>query len=137
MRVLRFPLLFVFILAIWYSRLLAQDYSIRVEVSAALARAPWFELQSRHFRVSEDADTKQLRRIAVDLEEIRRQFLTVFPKEAASPVPTTVIVFRDAKSFRLVFETRDAAAAVYTGLDRNYIALNAGEKRRRSVYHDY
>jgi len=137
MRVARFAGLVIFILAIWYLRPLAQDYSIRVEVSAALARAPWFEVQSRHFRVTGDADTKQLRRIAVDLEEIRRQFLTVFPKDAASPVPTTVIVFRDAKSFRLVFEPRDAAAAVYTGLDRNYIALNASEKRRRSVYHDY
>ena len=137
MRVARFAGLFVFILATWYLRLLAQDYSIRVEVLAALAKAPWFEVQSRHFLVTGDADTKQLRRIAVDLEEIRRQFLTVFPKNAASPVPTTVIVFRNAKSFRLFFETRDAAGGVYSGLDRNYIALNAGEKRRRSVYHDY
>src|SRR5262249_56096226 len=52
-------------------------------------------------------------------------------------VPTTVIVFRNAKSFRLFFEAGDAAGGVYAGLDRNYIALNAGEKRRRSVYHDY
>src|SRR5215831_2438238 len=137
MRVARFAALFVFILAIWHLRLSAQEYSIRVEVSAALAKAPWFEVQSRHFRVTGDADTKQLRRIAVDLEEIRRQFLTVFPKNAASPVPTTVIVFRNAKSFRLFFEPRDAAGGVYTGLDRNYIVLNAGEKRRRSVYRDY
>ena len=137
MRVARFAGLFVFILAIWYLRPLAQDYSIRVEVSAALARAPWFEVQSSHFRVTGDADTKQLRRIAVDLEEIRWQFLTVFPKKAASPIPTTVIVFRNAKSFRLFFEPRDAAGGVYADLDRNYIALNAGEKRRRSVYHDY
>jgi tetratricopeptide (TPR) repeat protein len=137
MRVARFGGLFVFILAISYLRLLAQDYSIRVEVSEALAKAPWFEVQSRHFRVTGDADTKQLRRIAVDLEEIRQQFLTVFPKKAASPVPTTVIVFRNAKSFRLFFEPRDAAGGVYADLDRNYIALNAGEKRRRNVYHDY
>jgi hypothetical protein len=137
MRVARFAGLFVFILAISYLRPLAQDYSIRVEVSAALARAPWFEVQSSHFRVTGDADTKQLRRIAVDLEEIRWQFLTVFPKKAASPIPTTVIVFRNAKSFRLFFEPRDAAGGVYADLDRNYIALNAGEKRRRSVYHDY
>jgi Tetratricopeptide repeat len=137
MRVARFTGLFVFILAAWNLRLLAQAYSIRVEVSAALAKAPWFEVQSRHFRVTGDADTKQLRRIAVDLEEIRRQFLTVFPKNAASPVPTTVIVFRNAKSFRLFFEGRNAAGGVYPGLDRNYIVLNAGEKRRRSVYHDY
>jgi tetratricopeptide (TPR) repeat protein len=137
MRVARFAGLFVFILAIWYLRPLAQDYSIRVEVSAALAKAPWFEVQSRHFHVVGDADAKQLRRIAVDLEEIRRHFLTVFPKNAASPVPTTVIVFRNAKSLRLFFEPRDAAGGVYAGLDRNYIALNATEKRRRSVYHDY
>ena len=137
MRVARFAGLLVFILAIWYLRPLAQDYSIRVDVSAALAKAPWFEVQSRHFRVTGDADTKQLRRIAVDLEEIRRQFLTVFPKNAASPVPTTVIVFRNAKSFRLFLEPRDAAGGVYAGRDRNYIVLNAGEKRRRTVYHDY
>lgn len=137
MRVARSAGLFVFILAIWYLRLRAQDYSIRVDVSEALAKTPWFEVQSRHFHVAGDADTKQLRRIAVDLEEIRRQFLTVFPKRAVSPVPTTVIVFRNAKSLRLFFEPRNAAGGVYAGLDRNYIALNAGEKRRRSVYHDY
>jgi len=107
---------------------LAQDYSIRVEVSAALAKAQWFEVQSRHFRVTGDADTKQLRRIAVDLEEIRRQFLTVFPKKAVSLVPTTVIVFRNTKSLRQFFELRDPAGGVYAGLDRNYIALNAAEK---------
>jgi tetratricopeptide (TPR) repeat protein len=61
----------------------------------------------------------------------------VFPSEAASQVPTTVIVFRNVKSFRLFFEPREAAGGVYAGLDRTYIALNAGEKRRRSVYHDY
>jgi tetratricopeptide (TPR) repeat protein len=137
MRVERFAGLFVFILAICCVRLSAQDYSIRVEVSAALAKAPWFEVQSRHFRVTGDADTKQLRRIAVDLEEIRRQFLTVFPKNAASPVPTTVIVFRNAKSLRLFLEPRDPAGGVYAGLDRNYIVLNAGEKRRRGVYREY
>jgi tetratricopeptide (TPR) repeat protein len=137
MRVARFAGLFVFILGIWYLRLLAQDYSIRVDVSAALAKAPWFEVQSRYFRVTGDADTKQLRQIAVDLEEIRHQFLTVYPKKAASPVPTTVIVFRNAKSFRLFFKDRDAPGGLYADLDRNYIALNADEKRRRSVYHDY
>jgi hypothetical protein len=137
MRLARFAGLVVFILAIWYLRLLAQDYSIRVDVSAALAKAPWFEVQSRHFHVTGDADTKQLRRIAVDLEEIRRQFLTVFPKRAVSLVPTTVIVFRNAKSLRLFFEPRNPVGGVYADFDRNYIVLNAGEQRRRSVYHDY
>jgi tetratricopeptide (TPR) repeat protein len=137
MRLARFAGLFVLILVALYLRALAQDYSIRVDVSAALAKAPWFEVQSKNFHVAGDADTKQMRRIAVDLEEIRRHFLTVFPKKAASPVPTTVIVFRNDKSMRLFFETRDRAGGVYAGIDRNYIALNAGEKQRRGVYHDY
>src|SRR5215831_7178763 len=125
MRVERFAGLFVFILAIGCLRLSAQDYSIRVEVSAALTKDPWLEVQSRNFRVTGNADTKQLRRIAVDLEEIRRQFLTVFPKKAASPVPTTVIVFRNAKSLRLFLEPRDASGGVYADFDRTYIVLNA------------
>src|SRR5262249_50590295 len=131
MRVARFAGLLVFILAIPFLQLLAQDYSIRVDVYAALAKDPWFEVQSRNFRVTGNADSKQLRRIAVDLEEIRRQFLTVFPRKAASPVPTTVIVFRNAKSFRLFFESRDAAGGFYADLVRKYIELTSGDKPER------
>src|SRR5262245_34873711 len=129
MRVARLAGWLVFILATPYLGLLAQDYSIRVEVSATLSKNPWFEVQSRNFRVTGNADTKQLRRIAVDLEEIRRQFLTVYPKNAVSSVPTTVIVFRNNKSFRMFFQHGDAAGGVHAGFDRNYIVLNADERR--------
>src|SRR5262245_66642046 len=100
MGVARFLCLLVFVLAISHSQFRAQDYFMRVEVSAALTKDAWFEVESRHFHVAGNADTKQLRRIAVDLEDIRRQFLTVFPKNAVSAVPVTVIVFRNANSFR-------------------------------------
>jgi len=136
MRVARLAGLLALILAISYPQLGAQEYSIRIEVSAALSE-PWFEVESRYFRVIGNADTKQLRRIAADLEEIRRHFLTVYPKNAASTVPSTVIVFRNAKSYRMFAPTGAVAGGVYSDFDRNYIALNAGEKRRRSVYHDY
>jgi tetratricopeptide (TPR) repeat protein len=137
MRLTRFAVSLVFILAISYSPLVAQDYFIRVEVSAALSKAPWFEVQSRNFHVTGNADLKQLRRIAVDLEEIRRYFLTVYPKKAASLVPTTVIVFRNTKTLQMFFPGSNAAGGVYSGVDRTYIVLNADERRRRSVYHDY
>jgi len=94
------------------------------------------EVESRNLRVAGNASVKQLRRIAVDLEEIRSHFRKVFPQEAFSSVPATVIVFRNDKSLRLFMEGL-GAGAVYTGADRNYIVLNAGESRRRSVYHDY
>src|SRR5262249_46826518 len=101
-----------------------------------LDKEAWMEVESRNLRVAGNASLKQLRRIAVDLEEIRSHFLKVFPKEALSPGPTTVIVFRNDKSLRLFMEGL-VAGAVYTGADRNYIVLNAGDNRRRSVYHDY
>jgi tetratricopeptide (TPR) repeat protein len=137
MHVARFAGLLAFILAASFSQLGAQEYSIRVDVSAGLAKDPWFEVQSRNFRVAGNATTKQLQRIAVDLEEIRRQFLSVFPKSAASTVPTTVVVFRNDKSLRLLVDPSATITGVHAGIDRNYIVLNAGENRRQSVYHDY
>ena len=124
------------VLTISCASLWAQNYSIRVEVSGTVDKEAWVEVESRNFRVLGNAGLKQLRRIAVDLEEIRRHFLKAFPKQAISSVHATVIVFRNDKSLRLFMEGV-GAGAVYNGVDRNYIVLNAGEKRRRSVYHDY
>src|SRR5262245_42928786 len=119
----------------------AQSYAIRIEVLGTVLKEPWFEVRSRNFLVTGNASAKQLQRIAVDLEEIRRQFFTVFPKGSDSKVRTTVIVLRNDKSFRYFEEPRTGSKAsagyVYPGVDRNYILLNAGENHRRSVYHDY
>src|SRR5262245_48037296 len=141
MRLARFAGLVLLGLMIAYTGLWAQDYAIRVEVLGSVLNQPWLEVQSKNFLVTGNADAKQLRRIAVDLEEIRRQFFNVFPKKADSRVRTTVVVFRNNKSFRYFDEPGAARGAtpghVYSGLDRTYIVLNAGEKHRRSVYHDY
>jgi len=136
MRGARFSGILVLLLKLSCASLWAQDYTIRVEVSGTLDKETWMEVESRNLRVAGNASVKQLRRIAVDLEEIRSHFLKVFPKEALSSVPTTVIVFRNDKSLRLFIEGV-GAGVVYTGGDRNYVALNAGDNRRRSVYHDY
>src|SRR5262245_5832569 len=119
----------------------AQSYAIRIEVLGTVLKEPWFEVRSRNFLVTGNASAKQLQRIAVDLEEIRRQFFIVFPKGNDSKVKTTVIVLRDDKSFRYFEEAgprRGAMAGhVYSGVDRDYILLTAGEKHRRGVYHNY
>src|SRR6187455_759635 len=72
--------------------------SLRVDVIEAVSKAPWFEVQSRNFRVVGNADKKRLRDIAVDLEEIRRQFFEMFPKEADYRLQTTVVAFRSDKN---------------------------------------
>jgi tetratricopeptide (TPR) repeat protein len=115
--------------------------SLEAQSPQIVSKAPWFEVQSRNFRVVGNADRKRLRDIAVDLEEIRRQFFAVFPKEADYRLQTTVVAFRNDKNLLLFYQPggggKPRAGYVHTGLDRNYIAINAGQKRRRSVYHDY
>jgi len=119
----------------------AQVYSIRVEVTERIMKDRWNEVKSRNFLVVGNVGTKQLRNIAVDLEEIRRQFYSLFPRETDYRLRTTVIVFRNEKSFQLFHQSgagnKARAGYIQSGVDRHYIVLNAGEKRRRQLYHDY
>src|SRR5262245_10688695 len=119
----------------------AQSPAGPINVIETLSKNSWFELQSRNFRVVGNADKKRLREIAVDLEEIRRQFFEMFPKEADYRLPTTVVAFRDDKNLRLFYPPnasgKPKVGYIHAGQDRNYIAINAGQKRRSSAYHDY
>jgi len=116
------------------------DYTLRVEVvDAAPKKDKWAEVHSEHFLIAGNAGEKELRRIAVDLEELRRLFYRVFP----NPKPhyaafTTVLVFRNGKAFR-PFEGHPPGRKGYVlaSRDRDYIAINADEKDRRRVYHEY
>jgi tetratricopeptide (TPR) repeat protein len=118
------------------------DYTIRIEVTAP-KNGEWKEIRSRSFLVIGNAGEKQLRRITVDLEELRRQFIAVFPyAEFRSPAGLTVVAFRNNRSFQpfqsLGGETiPNEAGYVRRGGDVNYIVLNAEEKNRRSVYRAY
>jgi hypothetical protein len=115
--------------------------SIRIDVIETVSKNPWFEVQSRNFRVVGNADKKRLRDIAVDLEEIRRQFFEMFPKDADYRLQTTVVAFRNDKNLMLFYQPsvggKPKVGYIHSGQDRNYLAVNAGEKRRRSAYHDY
>src|SRR5262247_4706949 len=77
--------------------------SIRVDVIETVSKNSWFEVQSRNFRVVGNADKKRLRDIAVDLEEIRRQFFEMFPKDADYRLQTTVVAFRNDKNLMLFY----------------------------------
>jgi tetratricopeptide (TPR) repeat protein len=118
------------------------DYTIRIDVTAS-KDGIWREIHSPSFVVVGNVGEKQLRRIIVDLEELRRQFLTVFPgAELRSGVGTTIIVFRNRKSFQSSqpFGTGplpNPAGYVQPGSDITYIALNAAESNRRDLYYAY
>jgi tetratricopeptide (TPR) repeat protein len=118
---------------------------------AAPARAQsggWVSARSQNFLVVSEAGEAEARAAARQLEQYRAAFARVFPREHFEPsAPTTVVLFRDQKSyapFKPLFDGREAAdVAGYfqPGLEVNYITLAADADRARdpssTLLHEY
>src|SRR5215468_10993341 len=76
------------------------DYTLKIDVTAP-AREKWIELRSEHFLIVGNTGEKNIRRVALDLEDLRQHVLGPLRRRVPlSDRDTTVIVFRDTKSFR-------------------------------------
>ena len=105
--------------------------------AAALADGAWTSVRSKNFLLVGDADEKDIRAVAVRLEQFRDAFHQIYPSlKLTNGVETRVIVFRNTASYRDFKPKRsdgtpdDAVAGFFVpGDDVNYITLSAaGEK---------
>ena len=94
------------------------------------ARDEWLSVRSQNFLVVGQAGEKDLRRVAVRLEEYRAAFSRLVSDEHFEPsVPTTVVVFRDDRAYeplKPVFRGQTAsfvAGYFQPGPEVNYITL--------------
>src|SRR5262245_37485122 len=71
----------------------------------------WHEIRSHNFVVVGDGREKQLRRVALDLEEVRRQLLRVVPLEPRSPASVTVVSLRNRQSFAALLQPDPSASS--------------------------
>ncbi|PYS80362.1 MAG: hypothetical protein DMF67_20670 [Acidobacteria bacterium] len=113
------------------------------------ARDEWLGVRSQNFLVTGQAGEKDLRRVAVRLEEYRAAFSRLLSDEHFEPsVPTTVVVFRDERAyepFQPVFRGQTAsfvAGYFQPGPDINYITLaldtdNARGGSSSTLLHEY
>ena len=109
------------------------------------AAAAWTRVTSAHFVFVGDASEREMRDMARRLEVFRDVVGRVFSARAtASSVPTTVLVFRDRKSFdpyKPVFQGKPVAiAGLFAGReDANYIAIDAEQDTEAYgvVFHEY
>jgi tetratricopeptide (TPR) repeat protein len=116
-----------------------------VVAAPATAWARWTRVASEHFVFIGDVPDRDMRDIAQRLEEFREVVSRVYSEGAtASPVPTTVIVFQNDRSFmpfKPVFQGKPVAVAGYftPGEDTNYIAVNVeqGAAAYPVVFHEY
>ena len=114
--------------------------------TTALGKDTWISVQSRNFYLVGNASEKDIRQVATKLEQFRYVFSRLLPDlTLASPIPTTVIVFKsdsNFKPYKPVTDGKVAEVAGYfqSGRDVNYIALSIereSEDTFRTIFHEY
>jgi hypothetical protein len=118
---------------------------LAVLFTPSLADARWIRLTSEHFVFIGDAPEATIRNIARRLELFQEVIGRIFSSQmTASPVPTVVIVFQNARSFgpyRPTFNGKPIELAGYfsQGDDVNYVAVNAEQDTEAHglIFHEY
>jgi tetratricopeptide (TPR) repeat protein len=120
------------------------QFQIQVDVTGKVLKEKrkdqWGELRSKNFIVAGDADEKDLRAAASELELFRAEFAQMFSRaNGTSSVATRVIIFRDRDALRLYRPSgNDTSTDAYLQAksDLNYLVMSAGEKLSRDIMHD-
>lgn len=108
-------------------------------------RERWTSVRSENFTLIGNASERDIRDVAVRLEQYRDMLARIFGgAQLSRAVPTTVIVFKDDEAFKPfspIYEGRltDVAGYFQPGRDINYIAVSAERKGTGSfqtIYHE-
>jgi tetratricopeptide (TPR) repeat protein len=122
---------------------LLPEHTLRLGVSA---KESWTSVRSKHFLLVGNASERDIRKVATKLEQFRDVFARLFPKaNLNSPVPITVIVFKNRGSY-LPFmpayqgKVKEVAGYFQAGEDVSYITLTAEMNRENpysTIFHEY
>jgi tetratricopeptide (TPR) repeat protein len=119
-------------------------YHIQIDVSATVPdNERWVELQSRNFVLAGTVQEDELRKVGADLELFRDTFSQYNPRlKGVSPTTTTVLVFRDAESFRWYRPEKTnlpetAKAYLKSNADKTYMVLQQTGTLPREIYRSY
>jgi tetratricopeptide (TPR) repeat protein len=109
---------------------------------AVSAKDKWISVRSRNFFLIGNAGEKEVREVAIRLEQFREVFTRLFPTaKFTSPVSTTVVVFKSDSSYRPFKSKPNSAGYFQPGPDVNYITLTTevrGEQNPFNViFHEY
>src|SRR5689334_17943928 len=88
------------------------------------ARDTWVSVRTKNFFMIGNANEKEIRSVALKLEQFREVFTRLFPNiRFNTPVPTTVIVFKSDSSYAPFKSGANVAGYFQSGEDVNYITL--------------
>jgi tetratricopeptide (TPR) repeat protein len=127
--------------------LLVASVIVAMAATQSWAKDAWISIRSEHFTLIGNARDRDIRRVAIHLEQFREVFSSLFPRASAvSPIPTTVIVFKDDASFtpfKPLYQGRRAEAIsgyFQSAPDVNYITVSVSESDElnyRTIFHEY
>lgn len=99
------------------------------------AKDTWTSVRSKNFFLIGNGSEKEIRQVATRLEQFRDVFTRLFANaQFTSPVPTTVVVFKNDSSYR-PFKIGHAIGYFQPGPDVNYITLTAEQRPEQSPFH--
>lgn len=108
------------------------------------AKDSWTSVRSKNFLLVGNASEKEIQKVGVRLEQFREVFSRLFTSMSVnSPVPTTVIVFKNDESYRPFKPNANTAGYFQPGSDVNYITLriasDAGSEQDAFtiIFHEY
>ena len=108
------------------------------------AKDTWTSVRSKNFLLIGNASEKDIRRVGTRLEQFREVFSRLFTNmNVNSPVPTTVVVFKNDESYRPFKPNANTAGYFQPGQDVNYITLKLGNDLRGEqdpftiIFHEY
>jgi tetratricopeptide (TPR) repeat protein len=114
------------------------------QTSTVSAKDTWMSVRTKNFYLIGNANEKEIRRVALKLEQFREAFIKLFPRiKFNTPVPTTVVVFKSKNSYQ-PFGPPNTSGYFQSGPDVNYIALSTepyGPQGRDAIFniifHEY
>src|ERR1041384_5695937 len=106
------------------------------------AKDTWVSVRTKNFFLLGNANEKDIRKVGLKLEQFREVFTRLFPKfKFNTPVPTTVIVFKNHSSYAPFKPRPNTAGYFQPGTDVNYITLTTelyGQQDPFTViFHEY
>lgn len=106
------------------------------------AKDTWVSVRTKNFFMVGNGGEKDIRKVALKLEQFREVFTRLFPRmKFNTPVPTTVIVFKSDSSYRPFKPRGNVAGHFQAGPDVNYIALTTEVRGDQDpfnvIFHEY
>ena len=109
--------------------------------SKVSAKDTWTSVRTKNFFMIGNANEKEIRKVALKLEQFREVFTKLFPHiRFNTPVPTTVVVFKSDSSYAPFKPSTNTAGYFQPGEDVNYITLTTELQTLdpfQVIFHEY